>query len=232
MKRFALVFFILISCWTTLSWSIAEKQIPVSIRFPHGRPQLVREVLFNETLKWLRNDKKPLALEIARAISKSAAKYDHDPMLLLAMIIQESSVRPDARGRHGEIGLMQLKLNTARWLARRLHMRAPNSKQLFEPEVNIEFGAAYLSYLRDVIGPERFIQAYNSGPSAIRRVTTTDYHDRISKHYRELLHALAVTDDPSFASLENDVEPGYRASPQDSTLTPVAERSRKGSDIP
>ena len=55
------------------------------------------------------------------------------------MIFSESSFKVNARGRAGEIGLMQVKPRTARSLG----FRGTNN-QLYIPENNIKYGIMYL----------------------------------------------------------------------------------------
>ncbi len=64
--------------------------------------------------------------------------------LARAVIYSESSFRVNAKGRHGEIGLMQVKPSTARALG----FRGSNN-QLYLPETNIKYGMKYLRKAKD-----------------------------------------------------------------------------------
>lgn len=168
-------------------------------------PLQVRAMIFNEVYKWLDKKSKNKTVKITDALIANANKHELDPILVLAMIIQESGVRPNAKGRHGEIGLLQIKLPTAKWIAQKSGMKIPSKAELFKPEVNIAIGTAYLAFLRDELGHAYFIHAYNRGPTGMRR-KKGDYLKRITVHYRKLVAALTVTDVHSFASLDKNVE--------------------------
>jgi soluble lytic murein transglycosylase-like protein len=59
--------------------------------------------------------------------------------LVRAIIHVESGGNPLARGKHGEIGLMQLKLETARAMGYR-----GSRAGLYDPDTNVRYGRAYL----------------------------------------------------------------------------------------
>lgn len=83
--------------------------------------------------------------EFEPQIAKAAAKYRVDPLLVKAVIWQESKFDRNARGRAGEIGLMQIMPLTAEeWgEAQRIQNFSPN--HIWEPSQNIEAGAWYLA---------------------------------------------------------------------------------------
>lgn len=133
--------------------------------------------------------------KVARALIREANRHELDPLILLAIIAQESSTNPRAVGRRGEIGLMQLKPSTARWVAARERWKQPKKADLFDPVTNIRLGTAYLAYLNHRFPGHRrgFLQAYNLGPSGWLGRRASDYHHRVLRHYRELLFALFHT---------------------------------------
>jgi soluble lytic murein transglycosylase-like protein len=97
-----------------------------------------------------------------------------DQALAYAHALQESSFRPAAVSGAGARGLMQVRPGTANDLVR--WGRATGSPvRLNEPETNLAFGQAYLTYLRDQPGTEgllpRVIAAYNAGPVPVQRWT-------------------------------------------------------------
>lgn len=79
-------------------------------------------------------------------IAETASKYCIDSRLLKAVIWQESRFNSDSKGSKGEIGLMQLKPSAAvqDW-ANSYSVELPCEGVLFEPKLNIEIGAWYLS---------------------------------------------------------------------------------------
>jgi soluble lytic murein transglycosylase-like protein/tetratricopeptide (TPR) repeat protein len=94
-----------------------------------------------------------------------------DPLVLLAVIRQESRFQADVLSSAGAVGLMQLMPRTAAETARKEKMAKPGRKELLRPSVNIRLGAAYLSRLVKGYGGDYFraIAAYNAGEAAVKR---------------------------------------------------------------
>ena len=80
-------------------------------------------------------------------ILSASAKYNVEPAIVKAVIWRESKFNPNAIGKKGEIGLMQIMPTTAReWAgAQKLGMFA--FTDLFNPEKNVECGTWYLKKL-------------------------------------------------------------------------------------
>ena len=94
-----------------------------------------------------------------------------DPLVLLAVIRQESRFQADVLSSAGAVGLMQLMPRTAAEVARREKMRKPGRKELLQPSVNVRLGASYLSHLVKGYGGDYFraVAAYNAGEAAVDR---------------------------------------------------------------
>lgn len=94
-----------------------------------------------------------------------------DPLVLHAVIRQESRFQSDVLSSAGAVGLMQLMPRTAAETARREKMPKPGRKELLRPAVNIRLGAAYLSRLVKGYGGDYFraVAAYNAGEAAAER---------------------------------------------------------------
>jgi soluble lytic murein transglycosylase-like protein len=111
----------------------------------------------------------PLAPEFLKDCDRPRSGID--PLVLHAIIRQESAFQADALSPAGAIGLMQLMPRTAAETARREKLPRPRRLDLTRPALNVQLGAAYLSRLLN--GSEgdyfRAIAAYNSGESAVRR---------------------------------------------------------------
>lgn len=136
---------------------------------------------------------KAQAEDIAATLLSTSATHSLDPLLLLAVMRQESHYRPDAMGRHGEIGLMQLKPDTARWIANRVGISWDEDSSLFDPQFNIRVGAAYISFLRESFDQrgKHYLAAYNLGPGALRSKLRNneppqEYSSSLSRHYAGL----------------------------------------------
>jgi len=92
-----------------------------------------------------------------------------DPLVLHAVIRQESRFQPDILSPAGAVGLMQLMPRTAAEAARKEKMPKPGRKELLRPAVNVRLGAAYLARLVKGYGGDyiRAVAAYNAGESAV-----------------------------------------------------------------
>lgn len=87
-----------------------------------------------------------------------------DPLLVLALVRQESAFNPDARSRVGARGLMQVMPATARMIS-----RVRRANLLLRPSVNIEVGTKYFKkrlsqFSGDV---EMTLAAYNAGAGRV-----------------------------------------------------------------
>lgn len=101
----------------------------------------------------------------------TAARREHglSPALVLALIRTESAYQHDIMSASNARGLMQLLPATAGKAAERLGQPAPGPVDLFDPEVNIRYGAWYLKALIDGFGDEFLALAgYNGGPYNIK----------------------------------------------------------------
>jgi soluble lytic murein transglycosylase len=103
-------------------------------------------------------------------VLRAAEKHGVDPLLLFALIRQESRFQPQVESRSGAIGLCQLMPATAREVARRLGESYPSRSKLEDPTYNIELGAKYLSDLMRAFQgqPQLAVAAYNGGPGSVR----------------------------------------------------------------
>lgn len=107
---------------------------------------------------------------VAEVLVDCAAFYGIDPALVIAVIHVESRGNAFALSPVGAMGLMQIMPPTGEELAAELGIRWLGSKVLFEPEVNVQLGIAYLRQLRSRFGNwPTALAAYNWGPSLISR---------------------------------------------------------------
>ncbi len=98
-------------------------------------------------------------------ITKYAKAYGVPVELAHAVVKVESNFNPKARGRAGEVGLMQIKPATARMMGYKGSVKA-----LYNPETNIEFGMKYLAAAHELGGGKTCgtILKYNAGHGAKR----------------------------------------------------------------
>jgi hypothetical protein len=120
----------------------------------------------------------------ATAILRSSIQNGVDPRLVVAVIACESSFRPDAVGKKGEIGLGQLKPETAAGLG----------VDPYDPVQNIDGCVRYLRQQLDRFGSlELALAAYNAGPNAVSKAggipqngITPKYVQKVLDLYRRL----------------------------------------------
>jgi soluble lytic murein transglycosylase len=99
-----------------------------------------------------------------------ARNYRLDGALLAAVIYEESKFNADATSKSGAIGLMQLLPSTAEGIAKRTGGSRFRVSDLYDPELNVRYGAWYLRHLLDKYGDERTaLAAYNAGQDNVDR---------------------------------------------------------------
>jgi soluble lytic murein transglycosylase len=109
-------------------------------------------------------------LRYASIVRGHARNYDLNPALLAAVIEQESKFRADAKSSAGAIGLMQLQPATAKGIAIRTGGTKFVLSDLYDPELNVRYGAWYLHHLLLKYGDERLaLAAYNAGQENVDR---------------------------------------------------------------
>jgi soluble lytic murein transglycosylase len=109
-------------------------------------------------------------LRYEQIVRGHARHYDLDAALLAAVIYQESKFKADAHSKSGAIGLMQLLPTTAQGIA--LHTGGSGFRvdDLYDPEINIRYGAWYLHHLMQKYGDEQTaLAAYNAGQDNVDR---------------------------------------------------------------
>ncbi len=105
---------------------------------------------------------------VAHTILEASRRYDVSPALVLAVIEIESAYNPHAVSPVGALGLMQIMPRTGQELAERTGETWQGTGSLFEPELNIRLGVAYLRELIDRYDSVRAaLAAYNWGPGRI-----------------------------------------------------------------
>ncbi len=142
-----------------------------------------------------------------KMISEAGLRHDVDPLLISAVIRQESNYDSDAVGKHDEVGLMQITPLAIKDWADWHRRDAPRRGLIFTPALNIEIGTWYLAKgLRDWRNSQdRVILAlaqYNAGRSrAIKWATelkgknvlesipfksTRHYIERVLRYHQQL----------------------------------------------
>jgi soluble lytic murein transglycosylase len=109
-----------------------------------------------------------------KLITAVAAEHQLEPMLLKAVVWQESRLDPQKYGTAGERGLMQVSEKAANEWARENKIENFQVEQLFDPKINLEAGAWYLrrafEHWQNQSDPTPFALAeYNAGASRAQR---------------------------------------------------------------
>jgi soluble lytic murein transglycosylase len=115
---------------------------------------------------WYERLRYPLSYE--QIVRGHARNYDLDPALLAAVIYRESKFDAGARSSSGAIGLMQLLPETAKGIA--LHTGGSRFvvSDLYNPEINVRYGAFYLRRLLTKYGDTKLaLAAYNAGQANV-----------------------------------------------------------------
>lgn len=131
--------------------------------------------------------------QLANVIDEESRKFGLDPLLIMAVIISESSFKKRQVSEMGAEGLMQLMPSTARTVAAKWGIAWPQKGGLHNPGLNIRVGTAYLFELilkyKDV---KRAITAYNIGEGVTEEylyfgaTPPARYYEKVRKIYQEL----------------------------------------------
>ena len=131
--------------------------------------------------------------ELTQVIYNESKKYGYDPLLILALILAESSFRKEQVSNLGAQGLMQVKPSIGYDLAKRRGLNWKGELSLFEPAFNIQLGTLYLFELilkfKDV---KKALVAYNVGEDALKlrlrsgQKLPAYFLSKVLKTYKEL----------------------------------------------
>jgi soluble lytic murein transglycosylase len=95
-----------------------------------------------------------------------------DPKLIAAIIRVESNYNPKSQSHKGALGIMQLMPDTAEWLfAKDAELGSYRLNDLNDPQVNIQVGTRYVSYLNIMFkGNQAAVAAaYNAGQGKVTK---------------------------------------------------------------
>jgi len=136
-------------------------------------------------------------------IVESGSRHRVDPVLLYAIMHQESTFKLKAVSPKGARGLMQLMPGTA---------ARYGVTNIFDPRQNIEGGARYMRFLLDLFDGDvnLALAGYNAGEGAVMKYgnrvppysETQEYVRRISRRYALMRDPLAARNADSFTSAQ------------------------------
>ncbi len=146
---------------------------------------------------------KDQAFDLAATIVRESEKYKMDPVFVMAIIRTESRFNPEAKGRFGEIGLMQIKPATAEWISKKIGRKWLGAHSLYNPIVNVKISLAYMAYLRKRFNndPAKYITAYNMGVTNVNRNIASgsrprEYSDRVLTRYFQIYKSFVARSSP------------------------------------
>ncbi len=123
-------------------------------------------------------------------INGHARNYELEPALLAAVIYHESRFDPTARSDAGAIGLMQLRPETARGVALRTGGTEFELSDLYDPELNVRYGAWYLRHLVDKYGDlDTALIAYNGGQGNLAKGVV---YEETKEYVRDVLRTRGI----------------------------------------
>ena len=105
-------------------------------------------------------------------ISEAALEHDVQASWIWGPMRQESCFNSRAHSSSGARGLIQIMPETGRFIAAQRGWDTFDPELLWDPELNIDFGTWYVSYLREQVGGDRLLDvlaAYNGGPGRLGR---------------------------------------------------------------
>ncbi len=107
----------------------------------------------------------------ADIVERESRKAGIDPLLVYALMRQESAFSSTAVSSAKALGLMQLLESTAKRVAASSGLPEPAPDDLFDPAVNIRLGVRYLAELSKLFGGNTALMAaaYNAGETAAGR---------------------------------------------------------------
>ena len=114
------------------------------------------------------------------SIKKYSAKYEVDPYLIMSVIKTESNFNADAVSHKNATGLMQIIEPTAFWLADRMELSGFSYEDIKEPELNIQMGCYYISYLLSLYNGNAgtALAAYNAGEGTVDKWLTNEEYSK------------------------------------------------------
>jgi soluble lytic murein transglycosylase-like protein len=167
------------------------RNLPVAFRFHGNKPEQV-----------------PAA--IRDVVEEKAREHGVDPLLVHAVIQQESAYNPFAVSPKGAEGLMQLIPATQRRFG---------VKNAFDIRQNIDGGVRYLAYLRTLFPDDRHVlAAYNAGEEAVNRYRgvppyseTVNYVIQVGMRYGQAQKARNEKPSPPATPVEKRIQQHYDA---------------------
>lgn len=214
MKTYILILIAIITNSNAFAKNAASRSLASIQRVDHARELLgkrykksivstfenhegIEQNIFETITKRLPKKFKKQARPITDAIFKEARAHRMDPYFVMAVIAGESSFNPLAVGPVGEIGMMQIRPSTGKWMAEKIKFKWKGDKTLRDPVANIKLGTAYLAWLREKFDNhgQLYLAAYNMGAKNVNKavgkhIWPKDYPKHVMKRYLAFYKAI------------------------------------------
>jgi soluble lytic murein transglycosylase len=153
---------------STLTLPVRAAQLESS-SVDHADRVIAEQILKRLAMRHTALPKREL-VELVDTIIREAHHNHLEPALVVAVIEVESAGYHLAVSHVGAMGLMQLLPSTGQEIAERLGVEWRGADTLFDPNINVRLGTAYLSQLARRYGSvDTALAAYNWGPGRIDR---------------------------------------------------------------
>ena len=130
---------------------------------------------------------------LANVIYDESAKYEYDPMFVMAIILTESSFKKGQKSHVGARGLMQVVPFVGEDVAERAGVEWQGKESLFEPETNIKLGTLHLfEQILEFGDIKKALVAYNYGETRLRGMIRENkplpkkYLNKVMENYKML----------------------------------------------
>ncbi|MFO7698833.1 MAG: transglycosylase SLT domain-containing protein [Anaerolineae bacterium] len=109
----------------------------------------------------------------SRLVGQYAERYDLDPLLMLALMRQESLFDSSARSSAGALGLAQIMPDTGKWIASQIGPDDYAVDLLLRPSLNLKYSAWFFELLLNLYDRDwvAALVAYNAGPGNLKNWT-------------------------------------------------------------
>ncbi len=153
---------------SVLNREIAQESISIAENFDLAYTQLK---IVNKLEQFGMNV--PVHLYYPTSVWKPRDGFKLEKELLHAFMHQESMFNTNAKSKDGAMGLMQVLPSTAKFITKSKDVKRNNSNILKNPEINLEVGQEYITYLLDLEVVSRNLiylaAAYNGGPGNLQK---------------------------------------------------------------
>ncbi|OQX92657.1 MAG: hypothetical protein B6D58_01910 [candidate division Zixibacteria bacterium 4484_95] len=131
--------------------------------------------------------------ELAEVIYTEGKRFSIDPLLIISLIMTESSFKKGQRSYRGAEGLMQIKPSTAKDVAKKWGFEWHKGIDLWNPSLNVRVGSAYLfELILKFKSIRKAIIAYNLGETNLREFyfykakPPARYYEKVVNNYKML----------------------------------------------